>query len=280
LLDVAGVEGRLPVGGALTEERKAGDGLGIEAEMGGADEDEAEVWLRSSLREWGMGLGGERLRSGSGVPTVEARVGGIERSGKRLTAEDGAEAKLRDWVTWLEEVLENSRSVDMPRGLPFWMEDQGKRACSCSLRSCSLRSNSRLMVSDPGVSKLFVATTWREICAVSVEWDKGASEESERARSTSKEEGTPHVTLCHIFYVTGAQAPPGLLLNDGSTTDLLLNSSLCATYSIPIIGIIAYISHISLPASQRVELGLHISALRMPFLPTRRAHNHHRRGTI
>lgn len=119
MLDVAGVEGRLPVGGVLTEERKAGDGLGVEAEMGGENEDEAEVWLRSSLREWGMGLGGERLRSGSGVPAVEARAGGIERSGKRLIAEDGAEAKLRDWVTWLEEDLEKSRSVDMPRGLPF-----------------------------------------------------------------------------------------------------------------------------------------------------------------
>lgn len=119
MLDVAGVEGRLPVGGVLTEERKAGDGLGVEAEMGGENEDEADVWLRSSLREWGMGLGAERLRSGSGVPAVEARAGGIERSGKRLIAEDGAEAKLRDWVTWLEEDLEKSRSVDMPRGLPF-----------------------------------------------------------------------------------------------------------------------------------------------------------------
>ena len=86
-----------------------------------------------------MGLGRERLRSGFGVPTVEARVEGIERSGKRLVADDGVEAKLRDCVTWLEEVLEKSRSMDRPRGLPFWLEDKGKRACCCSLLSCSLQ---------------------------------------------------------------------------------------------------------------------------------------------
>ena len=45
MLDVAGVEE------VLTEERKAGDGVGVEAEMGGEGEDEAQIWLGTSLRE-------------------------------------------------------------------------------------------------------------------------------------------------------------------------------------------------------------------------------------